>query len=531
MRRALISGVCVVLALGACGGGSVAPRDGAPSDAATGAAGQGAGGAGGVGTAGGGGSATDGGSIGPDAPKDMAQESAPLSDGGAETSDGAPPAGNVCATAIDVTPAGAAKRTTTGATANGRNNASLSLANSAPACRINLATDVNPLVGNDVAYSVVVPPHKRLLATVTPELDWQPALWLAGACAAPEGTCLALSAARTPGAVQSVVWTNAGPAPKTVFLMVDSAGSSGAFSLETSFVDPDLVPANDACAGAVPLTFPMGFTMVQGTTESATDDEHPASSSLPLACRDVMDSWVGSDVVYSAVVPAGMRLEALASALYFVQKRQLWNVALWVSESCTGGAATCLNAQDDDDSSNVQVVTWTNRSAIDKPVFIHVDSRDPSGGSFLMSASVGRNDTVPEDACPGVPRDPNVSWVGTTKMLANDDSFGPSIVSAACRTAVKAAWLGRDAVSSFVVPPGKTFSATVNSTTSAINNWLLLLSTACGSTLETGAACLAAGPSVSWKNEEAAARTVYLFVDTASGIKPTDNYQVTPSLK
>jgi hypothetical protein len=547
MRQARSSATCVLLALvatfGACGGGS-SHREGGAADAPAGASGTADGGSGNGGAGSGGSGAgagndgaggVDAGPSNADAPKDIAADTPSALEGGAgadgarrDADDGPPAMPNVCGAAGDATPAGTATRTTKGDTTNARNNAALSLATSAPACRINLKTDVDPLVGHDVAYSVVVPSRKRLTATVRPDLDWQPALWLARDCAALEASCVVLSATRTPGATEALSWTNNAPTPKTVYLVIDSAGSSGTFSLETSLADTDPTPANDTCAGAIPLSLPMGFMRVQGTTEGATDDEHPAANALPPVCRDLMDGWVGADVVYSVLVPAGLRLYVSASGLPpLPPKHQIWNPALWLSESCTD-VSTCLAAQDDDEE--IQGLPWTNQSATDKTVFIHVDARDPSNGTLLLSAIVDRTDYVPGDVCPGVARDPNITWIGTTTMMVNDDSFGPSTVSAACRAAVQRPWLGKDSVSSFVVPSGKTFAANVLSTATT-NQWQLLLSTTCGTMLESGAACVAAGQSVSWKNVGATAQTVYLFVDSESATNPTANYQVTTSLK
>ena len=58
-----------------------------------------------------------------------------------------------------------------------------------------------------------------------------------------------------------------------------------------------------------------------------------------------------------------------------------------------------------------------------------------------------------------------------------------------------------------------------------------LLTTACGTVTESGAACVAAGTSLSWKNTDTATRRVYLFMDSASRSPAQADYNVLPSLR
>ena len=58
-----------------------------------------------------------------------------------------------------------------------------------------------------------------------------------------------------------------------------------------------------------------------------------------------------------------------------------------------------------------------------------------------------------------------------------------------------------------------------------------MLTTACGTAAESGAACVAAGTSLSWQNTGAATQRVYLFMDLASRSPAQADYNVLPSLK
>ncbi len=85
------------------------------------------------------------------------------------------PANDKCAGAIDATPTGGTARTTTGDTTYASGDTSLSDTNASSAC-YQATLNFLPLVGVDVFYSVVVPPRKRLSATLTPTGTWHPGL-------------------------------------------------------------------------------------------------------------------------------------------------------------------------------------------------------------------------------------------------------------------------------------------------------------------------------------------------------------------
>ena len=243
------------------------------------------------------------------------------------------PANDKCAGAIDATPTGGTARTTTGDTTYASGDTALSDTNASSAC-YQATLNFLPLVGVDVFYSVVVPPRKRLSATVTPTGTWHPGLWISTECSvAPEFSCLAASAATTSTNPQTVAWTNVATTDKTVYLIVDSGQDSGAFSLATSFTDGPAAPANDTCAGVIALDLTSGSASANGTTEGASDDEHPGATTRSAACQYTSAYYNGADVVYSAVVPAGKRLSVTAfpSGQY--------NPALWISETCANPEA------------------------------------------------------------------------------------------------------------------------------------------------------------------------------------------------
>jgi len=103
-----------------------------------------------------------------------------------------------------------------------------------------------------------------------------------------------------------------------------------------------------------------------------------------------------------------------------------------------------------------------------------------------------------------------------------------------CATPVSSPLVGDDDITAFDVPAGKRLSITIKSTITVngapVDKWVGLLTTACGTVAESGAACVAAGTSLSWQNTDAVTRRVYLFMDTASRSPAQADYNVLPSL-
>jgi len=435
------------------------------------------------------------------------------------------PANDVCAGALDVTPAGSAAVITTGdityATDDGSGPGP---GFGSSACRP--AADIaGPLGGRDVVYSAVVPPHQKLTATVTPATSWDPAVWLSTGCSV-AFDCLALADSHGAGSAETATWTNPGSTSKTVFVEVDSSTDRGAFTLSTALSAGATPPGNDTCTGATTLYLSSGYQTISGTTEGAVDDEEPDPALAPASCRDTVGFWSGPDVVYTAVVPAGHRLTATVSP------STSWNPALWLSQTRANGGGNCLAAQDGD--VNPEKLAWTNTGAADQNVTLHVDAQDPVGGAFSMTVVI--DTPAGPDTCPGTALDPAIAYVGSTNSAFNDYAFSPAIINATCAAAVTSAWLGNDHVASFVVPAGKTLSVTVKSTISyngmPVDAWQALLSTTCGAPADVAAACLTAGPNVvTWKNSGTADQTVYLFVDKVDAGPGQASYNVIPSLQ
>ena len=434
------------------------------------------------------------------------------------------PPNDKCTGAIDATPTGSATRTTMGDTTFAASDTALSYNFVSSACYQAIASFA-PLTGKDVAYSVVVPGRKRLTAKVTPVGGWHPAIWIGTSCSAGELSCVAAAApASSASSVpQSVAWTNVSTGDRTIFITVDSSQDSGEFSLDTSFTDGPAAPANDTCAGATALDLSSGLaTISSATTEGASDDFHPGAQSVSAACKDTAANYNGADVVYSAVVPAGKRLSVTA------YPSGTFNPALWISETCANPEASCLAARDGDGAR--ENVVWTNTGTADKPVTIHVDAQDPVGGAFSLSATLG----APK-ACPTTARDPAVAYVSRTNNAGNDFIFTSANVSAACASAVTAPLIGDDDITAFDVPAGKTLSITIKSTITVngapADKWVGLLTTACGTVAESGAACVAAGTSLNWQNTGTATQRVYLFMDLASRSPAQADYNVLPTLQ
>lgn len=137
----------------------------------------------------------------------------------------------------------------------------------------------------------------------------------------------AMNAAALAGA-DRVEWTNLGARPVEVFLVIDSLRStaptgldldsngapdfwvtgSGAFSVTATLTPKPAAPANDTCAGAVPLI--AGSTT--GTTVSANSDLTFDVSAD--GCLTVSEDQELGDVFYSATINPGQRFIVQASS-------------------------------------------------------------------------------------------------------------------------------------------------------------------------------------------------------------------------
>ena len=99
---------------------------------------------------------------------------------------------------------------------------------------VNLGTACtgSPTAGPDVVYAVALTAGQTLTATVTPEVGYDPAVYVLGDCMA--STCLAGADAYFVSQPETVTYTAA--ADETVYLVVDAyaAGEAGHFTLDLS---------------------------------------------------------------------------------------------------------------------------------------------------------------------------------------------------------------------------------------------------------------------------------------------------------
>ncbi len=161
-----------------------------------------------------------------------------------------------------------------------------------------------------------------------------------------------------------------------------------------------VAPANETCAGAIPLTL---NTAVSGATSGAANDYQLTGTSCFTGIGQTSSTAVGRDVVYSFTAPSAGNY---SFTINFVNG---FNAVLYVSTTCPAAPATLTcdnvsgpviaasnrNTNSVNASESVQCLALTNG----QQVFVFVDEFSAVGGSFIIKvtqcATATGNDVEP----------------------------------------------------------------------------------------------------------------------------------------
>lgn len=286
---------------------------------------------------------------------------------------GARPANDTCATATPLTiPATGGSQTVTGSTESAADDENAPLAPFAAVCQDTAAYWGGP----DVVYSLMVPVGGRVRASITPSgtQKWNPALWLSEACGdgAP-ASCVA--AQDSEHSAEMLFWLNRSGVAKMVYLHVDAREQvGGAFSLSVTV---------DVPTSVCPVTARDPAVAFLGSATSAYNEYTFSPMNVTsAACRSgVTSPWIGGDVVYLYMVPAGRTLSVQVKSTVVVNGMgDAWKSML--STACgdvVSAGAACLAVGNDPGS-----VAWTNTGATEQAVYLYVDrvSGVPANASY-----------------------------------------------------------------------------------------------------------------------------------------------------
>lgn len=268
--------------------------------------------------------------------------------------------------------------------------------------------------GGDVWFSVVVPAGGRLI------IDSNTGGMTDGGMAIYSGTCGSLTLIECDdddsanGLMPYIDRSGLTPG-STIYIRFWEYGndSPGTFSICVSTPAPP--PANDECAGAIPLSVGISCSFAQYTTASAT-----GSAGVPApGCS----SYLGGDVWFSAVVPATGRLVLDSNTGGITDG----GMAIY-SGNC--GVLTLIEC-DDDDSAN-GLMPFIDRSGLTPGSTVYIrfwEYGNDNPGTFSICAY------APPPPCnaPGTPSASNIStngatlsWAAASGAISYRYSFGTS---------------------------------------------------------------------------------------------------------
>ncbi len=356
--------------------------------------------------------------------------------------------------------------------------------------------------GRDLVYAIVVPPNKRLIASVTPTGAYDPSIYLiaapASACAAMPRTCLTSDDSGGAAQTNTVRYINNGSSDQTVYAIVDTGNPSDPGGVFTLTIALDDLPAGDLCDSAP-------VTALSNLSAQSTDGFAPHYNFSAGGCV----AAVGPDRVYKLTVPAGQRVVATAMPVGG------FDVALNVVEATSATACTaapsCVSSANAGAAGGLETVTLLNESGSPRDVFLIVDSVGAVGGTFDLSLQ-SSSPTLGDICGSASPLAGAGTTSGQTTVGFVDDY-----------TACDGATRGLDRVYSIGVPAGQRLEARITPGPS-FNSATYLVAAPAASCSAASRACLGwrqeAGTglvdSTGWTNATGSAQTVFVVADSAT---------------
>jgi hypothetical protein len=370
-----------------------------------------------------------------------------------------------------------------------------------------------PGTGPDRVYSVTIPAGNRLSATVTAQLPdggvgFVPSLNLitSPTCAV---TSACTAASQTPGASSTtLLYDNVGTAPQSAFLVVDTASAipQSTFDLGLT-IAPTMLQQGDVCANtAMPITTSTMLTMqpfagyvnhygigVEGTTCFFDD---------------------GPDRVYAVTVPAGFRLRAIGNANYSYNL----DLVAGPASNCQTNPVTCLDRQSTPMGGSL-TARYDNFTGMSQTVFVIVDRQVAAPMTDVFDLGIDLQLIPAYDTCgtAGMPITMN-----TTLMMQNLANAADDYAWSGQRC-VSSAFGSPDFAYAVSVPAGQRLTATATSMT--FNPVLNVVGTP--TCAPVSQACVAGSnaslgltETVTWDNNDATARTVFVVVEAGTGAAP-----------
>ncbi len=235
--------------------------------------------------------------------------------------------------------------------------------------------------GPDFVYALLLPnsePKKVTISVNTAALD----VYLRRDCA-DSSMVSTLGCSKSPAGATSLVFPKLTPLPdgKPYYLFVDfeKADATGNFTLTVTLNDPVDPPANDTCAGAIPLSLDVP---VPGTTVNATND-YPWGRSRTNTdpCTDTnLPKGIGPDVVYTytpqSAYPFKIVLDTSASSPAF-------DATFWIGTDCAD-QFSCIGGGSD--SATLDAATIANPTP-GKTYYIFVNGKATKYGNFVITAT------------------------------------------------------------------------------------------------------------------------------------------------
>lgn len=409
---------------------------------------------------------------------------------------GAPPPGDVCASAVTLTANTALMgQTTVGFGNDYTGGTGCSTASGGP----------------DALYKIDVPNNQMVSVAVTPVAGFDPSVSLlvgATACDATPRVCVAGANSAAAGAVETAAYANVSGGVQTIFVVVDSASATGgAFSINATI---GALSPGETCNNAEVLV-PNG-TPVNGTTVGYSSQYNGGAT----PCGAVSSGGSGPDRVYSIAIPAGQRLTATVAP-------SGWDASLSLvtSAACAATPLVCLAGADAGSSGGTESVTYTNTGAAEQTVLLIVDGfASTASGTFTVTATVTPPATMlnPGETC-AAPVELTtfpVNIEASTTGFANDFT---STGSSGC-----ASLSGPEGVYKISLAAGKRLTVSVNGTTDTFDPSLNLVvgSASCGPPVT----CTASNDSgtdrtvntVTHANAGTTAQDVFIIVDTVDSV-------------